>query len=85
MKTIALWMVLYHAGQVGAVWGPLPYDMFECDDRRDQMNAEAQRIAASGKAFSGDDLLPGDREKIADFRFVCEIRPDRPKLGEGRP
>lgn len=62
---MSLWFILYTgAGLIGGVWGPLPYDMTECMDRRDkwQMQADAKPDISQG------------------MRFACEFRDKRPEL-----
>lgn len=85
MKTAILWLVLYHAGEVGGVWGPLPYGMDECAQRRDTMNMEALRISATGFTRQGDPVPEKNRKELADFTFVCLQQSERPELGSPRP
>lgn len=65
-----LWMIIVIMGNIGATIGPLPYDMKECEHRRDAKLAE---IAADPVK---KDL--GDKKKI---KLICEYREQRPTLG----
>lgn len=42
-----LWMVIYLAGKIGGVAGPLPYDLAECQSRIADMQHEARQPPAS--------------------------------------
>jgi hypothetical protein len=37
-----LFLILYVSNSIGGTWGPLPYDMAECQSRAIEKNAELQ-------------------------------------------
>lgn len=75
-----LWLILYVGSGVGGTWGPLPYDMAECQRRADVMQAESDLIRDTGKNQKGETIPEFNRKQIGTFRFVCEERETRPEL-----
>jgi hypothetical protein len=71
-----LWMILWTANTIGGTWGPLPYDMAECMDRKAAGEAEFAAIIESKK--------PGS-EKLVGWDLECRFSGVRPALGERRP
>ena len=70
-----LWMLIYFAGKLGAIIGPLPYDISECNSRRDryqtEINAELQ---------SRSIVVEGKRLVAGDVVVKCEPSSARPVL-----
>lgn len=68
-----LFMILYvNAHAIGSVTGPL----IECRHRA----AAMQQTIARG--ISDPKITDGDRRNLRLWRFVCEYRAQRPKMGE---
>lgn len=67
-----LFMILYTATGIGGTWGPLPYDMDECERRRDDAMAELREAERKH---------PEHAHRSASWRMSCEFRAERPKLG----
>jgi hypothetical protein len=44
---MSLWMVIYAAGKIGGVIGPLPYDMVECRERLAIIGLQATKPLSS--------------------------------------
>ncbi|MEH2700555.1 hypothetical protein GFL93_12745 [Rhizobium leguminosarum bv. viciae] len=77
-----LFLIIYAGNAIGGVAGPLPYDMAECERRRDEFRT-LQTVALETK-FSKEQNRPlsaDDLSKIKDMRFECEFRASRPALG----
>lgn len=76
-----LWLVLVVFGNVGGSWGPLPYDMAECQSRSADMIADIR----AGMAEHPDVLLKGRTPTPADISAHCIEADDRPVLGSAFP
>lgn len=77
-----LWLVIYAGAHIGGAAGPLPYDMAECERRRDEFRALQSEVIATG--YSKEQkryATPDEMANIKAMRFECEYRPDRPVLG----
>jgi hypothetical protein len=68
-----LWFILFHLGKIGGVWGPLPYDMAECQQRAADTIAEINERAAAKPEIG---VKPGD------YTAECRISGTRPSLEE---
>lgn len=78
-----LFLIIYSAGQIGGVAGPLPYDMKECEYRRDEFRSKQQELFDTkfSKALNRP-ATEEEIEKTKDMKFECEYRETRPKLGD---
>lgn len=78
-----LWMVLTTDKQnnVGGTWGPLPYDLKECEVRKAERLSAINRTLETGKGENGqpvsDEVLSG----IKNWNVHCVFRSERPELG----
>lgn len=77
-----LFLIIYAGTHLGGAIGPLPYDMKECETRRDELRAsQAQAIASGVHATEGRKLTPEEIGKIKALRFECEYFDNRPAIG----
>jgi hypothetical protein len=76
-----LWLLLVAFGQVGGTWGPLPYDMDQCQRHASDMIAEIHE----GMAAKPDVLLAGKAVTPADINTYCIEADERPELGSRFP
>lgn len=79
---MSLWLIIYTAGHIGGVAGPLPYDMAECIIRRDMLRAEQLETLNSG--IHHGEQRPATPEELAGLRaisFECEQHAEKPVLG----
>lgn len=77
-----LFLIIYAGNIIGGSAGPLPYDMAECERRRDEFRTLQSEAVRSG--FSKEQnrqLSDGELSRIKDMRFECEYRENRPRLG----
>ncbi|MET3924589.1 hypothetical protein [Devosia sp. 2618] len=72
-----LWLLLVAFGDIGATWGPLPYDMAACHSRAAEMIAEIH----AGMAANPHVRLDGAVIMPADINAYCVEAEDRPELG----
>jgi hypothetical protein len=80
-----LFLIIYAAGQIGGVAGPLPYDMAECEARRDEMRANQAQFFKDGiNRETGKKATPEEMEGIKHLSFECEMRDEKPSLGDPR-
>lgn len=67
-----LWLLLLITGNVGATWGPLPYDLAECRERAaeilDGIDAKLE-VTLDGRVIGRKDL-----------RMYCVLASHRPKM-----
>ena len=77
-----LFLIIYTAGKIGGVAGPLPYDMAECEVRRDELRIAQIKALDTKKTIEGKPLSSADVESIRSIRVECEYRSERPILGE---
>lgn len=68
-----LWFIITMFGEIGAIFGPLPYDMVECQRRADDFKTTAQ-----GKAVT---LKDGTKVTGDDLDFYCLSAEAKPQLG----
>jgi hypothetical protein len=78
--TMKLWLILYTAQGIGGTWGPLPYDMAECQSRATERMTSVQTAITTGRGENGDTLPPAVIEDIKTWRLACEEHEERPKL-----
>jgi hypothetical protein len=77
-----LFLIIYAGSQIGGVIGPLPYDLAECQSKRDALRAgQAQTIASGIHAREGRKLTDEEIGKLRSLRFECEYFGKRPSLG----
>lgn len=78
-----LFLIIYAAGKIGGVVGPLPYDLAECQVRADEMTAKTEMIIKTGRSTNGENevVSPKDLELIKTMKFKCEYRDQKPELG----
>ena len=78
-----LFLIIYAGSQIGGLAGPLPYDMDECERRRDEFRA-AQSEAIETRYSKALKRYATDEEMInmKEMSFECEWRSVRPKLGD---
>lgn len=77
-----LFLIIYAGSHIGGSAGPLPYDMQECENRRDVFRASQAKVIETG--FSEQMNRKLTEQEMADMkamRFECEWREFRPKLG----
>jgi hypothetical protein len=74
------WLVLYVAGQVGGSWGPLPYDVAECIERKKPLEQEIAYIVEHGKNQVGEAVGEPHLSRFKQMRFECELRAERPEI-----
>ena len=77
-----LWLILHVGSHIGGTWGPLPYDMTECQLRAAERQAYIQKMIDSGVNEAGTKLPAEVVEKIKTWRVSCEFHAERPSLGE---
>lgn len=71
-----LWMIMTLFGNIGAVAGPLPYDMEECLFRVSIRQATVESMWDPDNAiFKGRIVTPDDIE------YKCVLQNERPQLG----
>jgi len=75
-----LWLILYVGTQIGGTWGPLPYDMKECEIRAAERQASIDKMVATGLGEKGTKIPPDMLEKLKTWRVACEYRDTRPPL-----
>lgn len=75
-----LWLILYTAHGIGGTWGPLPYDMAECQSRAAERMASVQTAIDTGKGEDGTVIQPAVIADIKTWRLACEEHAERPKL-----
>lgn len=67
---MSLFMILYTATGIGAVWGPLPYDLGEClrhrDEAMDELREKQRNHPAGGWTLG--------------WRLECESHSIRPQI-----
>ena len=78
------YLILYAAGVIGGAAGPLPYDKDECERRANQFRYDNATLIFSGRATNGSNELitAPSLELFKTMRFKCELRANKPKLGE---
>jgi hypothetical protein len=64
-----LFLIIYIAGKIGGVAGPLPYDMAECQRRAASMWSELRPGVRTPMGYTRDDV-----------KFSCEMHDTRPKI-----
>ena len=80
-----VFMIIYTAGTIGGVIGPLPYSMGECLVKRDEARQEqAAGLERGINVKTGQPLTDGEREGVASLEFECEYHEERPQLGGTR-
>lgn len=78
---MSLWLIIYTAGQIGGVVGPLPYDMAECHVRRDELRVmQADGLARGTNDTTGLPLTQDERAGIVNLSFECEHHETRPEI-----
>lgn len=70
-----LWFVLYIFGKVAGSWGPLPYDMAECEVRVAEKKTE---LDAGFAAHPEPHMLDGKAVKRGDMTVGCLAQEARP-------
>ena len=79
----SLFLIIYAAGHIGGVAGPLPYGMDGCVANRDEArSAQAKTLRTGWSSTFNRALTADEKAKIADMQFECEWRDYRPKLGD---
>lgn len=76
-----LFLILYTAQGIGGVWGPLPYDMNECEKRAQALQAEVDQVADTGIGKGGVQVPASAREAFGQWTVACEYRASMPALG----
>lgn len=80
---MSLFLIIYTAGHIGGVVGPLPYDMAECLIRRDELRTmQADGLARGTNDKTGLPLTQEERDGINSLSFECEHREVKPALGD---
>ena len=64
-----LFMIIWIAGHIGGVIGPLPYDSVECRSR-----------AAEVMETLNPNIVTSDGYSAKDIKFKCEYHRKRPKI-----
>lgn len=77
-----LWLILYVGKEMGGSWGPLPYDLAECEVRAADRRASIEKMISSGIGESGNVIPPDMIEKLKTWSVACERHADRPALGD---
>lgn len=77
---MSLYMILYAAGAIVGVWGPLPYDETECHARREERMAEVRQIIETGRGVKGNPVPDEMLAHIRTWRMSCEQHAKRPAL-----
>lgn len=78
-----LFLIIYAGANIGGVAGPLPYDMNECERRRDEFRAAQYSVLWNG--FSKEEnryLTVQEMKDLKQMRFECEFREVRPEMGD---
>lgn len=77
-----LFLIIYAGTHLGGAVGPLPFDLKECEARRDQLRASQARAISSGiHATEGRKLTGDEIGKLRALRFECEYLDVRPTVG----
>lgn len=74
-----LWLVLYVGQQIGGTWGPLPYDMKECQARAADRQATIQKWIDTRVGDNGAVVTDDQAEFLKKWRMECQEHPTRPK------
>jgi hypothetical protein len=74
-----LWMILYTMHGVGGTWGPLPYDMAECERRAAERQADVQITLDTGVS-KGKAVPEVVLDELKHWRVACEWHDERPNL-----
>lgn len=77
-----LFLVIYKSNAVTGSVGPLAGTMEMCNKEKVEFDSDKLRFLLVGVTVDG---VPATPEQIAEARameFVCEIRNERPKIGE---
>ena len=72
-----LFLVIYLHSAVGATFGPLPYDMIECQRRKADLLAHLDEAYASGRVREGT--------RRSDWAAECLILIARSRTRRARP
>lgn len=76
-----LFLIIYAGTHLGGAIGPLPYDMKECEVRRNELRSSQAKAIASGiHVREGRKLTADELAKIGALRFECEYRGQRPSV-----
>jgi hypothetical protein len=77
-----LFLIIYAGTHLGGAIGPLPYDLKECQSRRDELRAsQTQAIVTGIHAKEGRRLTAEEIGKVKALRFECEYFSKRPSVG----
>ncbi|MBB3411226.1 hypothetical protein FHT87_005179 [Rhizobium sp. BK316] len=77
-----LFLVIYMGVAIGGVAGPLPYDMKECESRRDVFRAKTQEVIDTGFSKAENrNVTAKELAALKTMRFECEYHQARPSLG----
>jgi len=68
---------------VASTAGPLPYDLDECQHRRDEFRTlQAEVITTGFSKAENRAATPNELENMKAMRFECEYRDVKPSLGD---
>lgn len=77
-----LFLIIYAGYVIGGSAGPLPYDMSECERRRDEFRLLQSEVMQTGYSKEQNrSLTAAELSGIKAMRFECEWRDSRPSLG----
>lgn len=77
-----LFLILYAAGKIGGIAGPLPYDLAECQKRAAALNNDFAQAVARGATDEGVQIPEKDMKVLRTMRAACEYRATRPTLSK---
>jgi hypothetical protein len=77
--TVNIWLVILLFGKVGAVIGPLPGDVKQCQAELNELSQSFdQRFEAEAFTGAQPPMQDGRQIKRADFTFECREATDPP-------
>lgn len=82
---MSVWMATIILGKVAATWGPLPYDLAECERRTAVIEADLDSRWESELATAPEMRINGRQLKREDVDMICLVAPARPDLGSPFP
>ena len=72
-----LYLVLALLGKIGGTWGPLPYDLAECERRKADMLVQIE----AGLVEHPEANIDGASYDFSDVHVECRFADARPELG----
>ncbi len=79
-----LFLIVWAAGAVQGMAGPLPYEMEKCEEYARGLFRDMHVQLQGGFYADGTPIRenPGMAKNARTIRFTCEYRAERPEIGE---